>query len=199
MSGFPGRTGLDDREAQAQEPAHLEFHFACLGGTDGVSLSARRVRRIIVWSLGVCLIGVAVFILFPPIVSVERRDYDLGPIQSMRAIAQAELIYQSMYPANGYACSLAALSGDPASGPASPIAAQIIQGNLVTGAKNGYIFTIGNCTKERINGTERITGYRITAVPRVVGKTGQRGFCSDQFGTIKVDPRGGTNCIQLLQ
>jgi type IV pilus assembly protein PilA len=29
-----------------------------------------------------------------------------------------------------------------------------------------------------------------------VGKTGNRGFCSDEFGTIKQDPAGGTNCVQ---
>jgi type IV pilus assembly protein PilA len=32
-----------------------------------------------------------------------------------------------------------------------------------------------------------------------VGKTGDRGFCSDQFGSIKYDPAGGANCTQNLQ
>jgi type IV pilus assembly protein PilA len=49
-----------------------------------------------------------------------------------------------------------------------------------------------------INGTDRYTGYTVTAVPQTVGKTGDRGFCSDQFGTIKFDPAGGTNCTQSL-
>jgi len=31
-----------------------------------------------------------------------------------------------------------------------------------------------------------------------VGKTGDRGFCSDEGGTIKFDPAGGTNCTQSL-
>jgi type IV pilus assembly protein PilA len=31
-----------------------------------------------------------------------------------------------------------------------------------------------------------------------VGKTGDRGFCSDQSGIIKFDPAGGTNCTQTL-
>ena len=50
-----------------------------------------------------------------------------------------------------------------------------------------------------MNGTDRITGYQVTAVPQTVGKTGDRGFCSDQFGTIKADPAGGTNCTQAIQ
>ena len=43
-----------------------------------------------------------------------------------------------------------------------------------------------------------ITGYTVTAVPQTVGKSGDRGFCSDQFGSIKFDPAGGTNCTQSL-
>jgi type IV pilus assembly protein PilA len=50
-----------------------------------------------------------------------------------------------------------------------------------------------------INGTDRSNGYTITAVPQTVGKTGDRGFCADQFGSIKYDPAGGTNCTQNLQ
>jgi type IV pilus assembly protein PilA len=75
----------------------------------------------------------------------------------------------------------------------------MLQGDLASGFKSGYIFTIGNCTKVTVNGTDRITGYTVTAVPQTVGKTGDRGFCSDQFGTIKYDPAGGTNCTQPLQ
>ena len=74
----------------------------------------------------------------------------------------------------------------------------MLQGDLTSGVKSGYIFTIGNCTKVNLNGTDRITGYQVTAVPLTVGKTGNRGFCSDQFGTIKFDPAGGTNCTQNL-
>ena len=74
-----------------------------------------------------------------------------------------------------------------------------MQSDLASGIKSGYIFAISNCTKVNLNGTDRITGYQITAVPQTVGKTGNRGFCSDEFGTIKSDPAGGTNCTQPLQ
>jgi type IV pilus assembly protein PilA len=104
--------------------------------------------------------------------------------------------YESTFPSSGYACSLAALGGDPKSGAPTPAAAQLLQADLASGIKSGYIFTIGNCTKVNLNGTDRITGYQITAVPETVGKTGNRGFCSDEFGTIKADPAGGANCTQ---
>jgi type IV pilus assembly protein PilA len=112
----------------------------------------------------------------------------------------AEVQYESTYPANGFACTLSALGGDPSSGAPTPAAAQMLQGDLASGYKSGYIFTIGNCTKVSINGTDRITGYTVTAVPQTVGKSGNRGFCSDQYGGApKYDPAGGTNCTQQLQ
>jgi type IV pilus assembly protein PilA len=43
------------------------------------------------------------------------------------------------------------------------------------------------------------TSYEITAVPQSVGKSGDRGFCSDENNTIRFDPAGGTNCTQPIQ
>jgi type IV pilus assembly protein PilA len=76
----------------------------------------------------------------------------------------------------------------------------LIGADLASGYKQGYLFNITNCQKVTINGTDKITAYTITAVPQAVGKTGDRGFCTDQFGgAAKYDPAGGTNCTQLLQ
>jgi type IV pilus assembly protein PilA len=107
--------------------------------------------------------------------------------------------YESTYPANGYACTLAALGGDPSAGAPTPSGAQILQGDITSGFKSGYTFTISNCAKVTIGGSDRITSYTVNAVPQTLGKTGDLGFCSDQFGTIKSDPTGGTNCTQLVQ
>ena len=70
---------------------------------------------------------------------------------------------------------------------------------LASGNKSGYTFTIVNCTKVTVNNTDRITSYQVNAVPETVGKSGDRGFCLDQFGTMKFDPAGGTNCTQPIQ
>jgi type IV pilus assembly protein PilA len=69
---------------------------------------------------------------------------------------------------------------------------------LSSGDKQGYIFTVGNCTKSSQSGSQRVTSYQITAVPETVGKSGDRGFCSDG-DIIKQDPAGGTNCTQPTQ
>jgi type IV pilus assembly protein PilA len=145
------------------------------------------------------IIAILMLIAIPTVGSLKKRANDLSAVNSVQTITKAELQYESTYPANGYACTLVALGGDPSAGAPSPTAAQILPMDLASGFKSGYIFTITNCSKVTINGTDRITGFTVTAVPQTVGKTGDRGFCSDQFGTIKYDPAGASNCAQTLQ
>lgn len=145
------------------------------------------------------IITILMLLAIPTVGGLRRYANETSAIQSVRAVIQAQMQYETTFPANGYACSLPALGGDPKSGPPSPAAGQMLQGDLSTGIKSGYIFTITNCTKVNLNGSDRITGYQILATPQTVGQTGNRSFCSDQFGTIKADPAGGTNCTQPLQ
>ncbi len=147
----------------------------------------------------IAIILILMLMAIPTIGSLKKKANETSAINSVQVVNKAEIQYESTYPANGYACSLQALGGDPSAGAPSATSAQILQPDLATGYKSGYIFTIGNCTKVTINGTDRFTGYQVTAVPETVGKTGDRGFCSDQFGTLKQDPAGGTNCSQPLQ
>jgi type IV pilus assembly protein PilA len=128
--------------------------------------------------------------------SMKKRADETSAIRSIQAIQQAEMQYEFTYPANGFACSLAALGGDPSAGAPSPSAAQLLPGDLASGERSGYIFTITNCAKSALSGSERVDGYTVTAIPATVGKTGDRGFCGDQFGDIKFDPAGGTDCTQ---
>ena len=145
------------------------------------------------------IIAILMLIAIPTVGSLKKSANRTSAIQSIRAIQQAEMQYESTYPANGYTCTLAALGGDPSAGAPSPTSAQILQPDITSGFKSGYVFTISNCQKVTVNGTDRVTSYSVTGVPQTVGKTGDSGFCSDQFGTIKSDPTGGTNCTQLVQ
>jgi len=144
------------------------------------------------------IIAILMLIAIPTMGNMKRYANETSAIQSVRAINMAQSQYESTYPANGYACTLQALGGDPKAGPPSPTNAQVLQQDLASGIKSQYIFSVGNCTKVNNNGTDRITGYTITATPLTVGSTGNRSFCSDQFGAIKYDPTGGTNCTQNL-
>jgi len=147
----------------------------------------------------IAIILILMLMAIPTIGSLTKKGNETSAINSVQTIVKAELQYQSTYPANGFACTLPALAGDPNSGPPSPGSAQILQGDLPSGYKSGYVFTLTCKDKITVNGTDRSNGYSITAVPQTIGKTGDRGFCADQFGSIKYDPAGGTNCSQNLQ
>lgn len=118
-------------------------------------------------------------------------------VQSLRNLNSQESQYNSMFPKNGYACSLAALGGKPNAQP-TPDAAGLVSDDLASGQKAGYTFAITNCTKVTVGNQDQITGYTITAVPNTVGKTGNWGYCTDG-NEIRYDPKGGTNCTELLQ
>jgi type IV pilus assembly protein PilA len=132
---------------------------------------------------------------------IEARDNELAAIKSLREITQAQAEYDSAYPAIGFACGLKSLGGVPGSGAPTSTAAQLLDNDLASsGYKSGYNFKISNCERVTVKGADRITGYLLTAVPASPGKTGNRGFCTDEFGgNPKYDPAGGTNCTQSLQ
>jgi len=163
----------------------------------------QKPRRVPIW---VWLVGLPVLFLLTlvfsvPVVGVAKiQSNQVSAINSLRAIVEAESEYRNAYPDKGYSCTLQALGGDPGGGPPSPQGAELIQSDLAWGVKSGYVFNLTNCTRATVNNTERVTGYTVTAVPAVFGKSGQRGFCIDEKGEAPMyDPKGGTNCTQKLQ
>ena len=160
-------------------------------GTEGFTL----IELLIVMSVMLILMTLAV----PQLLKLRKQANETSAIQSVRTIAQAELQYNSAYPANGFACTLANLGGDPKVGAPTAQASQLIEPALSTGQKSGYTFAITNCTKVTVNNQDMFTSFEITAVPQSVGKTGDNGFCSDENNTIRKDPQGGTSCSQPIQ
>jgi type IV pilus assembly protein PilA len=144
------------------------------------------------------IIAILMLIAIPTVGSLKKKANDLSAVNSVQTITKAELQYSDTYPATGFACSLKALGGDPNSGAPSVTSAQILQDDLTSGYKSGYIFTVTCKDKVTVNGVDRFNSYVVTAVPQTVGKTGDRAFCSDQSNIIKYDPAGGSNCTQNL-
>lgn len=142
---------------------------------------------------------ILMLIAIPNMLNLKSQANETSAIQSLHTIYEAQIQYQTNYPANGYACSLSALGGDASAGAPTPQAAQLLQADLASGYKSGYEFRIVNCTKQTVNNQDMYTSYEAVAVPQAVGKTGHRGFCIDMTGEIKSDPSGGTNCTQRLQ
>src|ERR1700677_221057 len=153
------------------------------------------MELLIVMSIMIILMLIAI----PNFISMKAQADETSAIQSLRAIYQAQIQYQTDFPANGFSCNLAALGGNSTSGPPTAQAAQVLQGDLATGQKSGYTFNIVNCTKVTVNNQDMYTSYEATAVPQSIGKSGHRGFCIDQAGDIKADMAGGTNCSQPIQ
>jgi type IV pilus assembly protein PilA len=153
------------------------------------------IELLIVMSVMLILMTLAV----PQLLKLRKQANETSAIQSVRTIGQAELQYNSAYPANGFSCSLASLGGDPKSGAPSAQAAQLLDVGLAGGQKAGYTFAIANCTKVTVNNQDMYTSYEITAVPQSIGNSGDRGFCSDANNIIRFDPAGGSNCTQPIQ
>jgi type IV pilus assembly protein PilA len=153
------------------------------------------MELLIVMSIMIILMLIAI----PNFISMKAQADETSAIQSLRAIYQAQIQYQTNFPTNGFACALPALGGNASAGPPSATGAQVLQGDLATGQKSGYTFSIVNCTKVTVNNQDMYTSYEATAVPQSIGKSGHRGFCIDQAGEIKADPAGGTNCSQPIQ
>lgn len=142
---------------------------------------------------------ILMLIAIPNMLNLRASANETSALESLRAVQEAETQYNATYPQDGYACSLAALGGEGKSGPPTAQEAQLLPNDLAAGEKSGYTFNITNCTKTTVNSHDMYTSYEVTAVPQAIGKTGHRGFCLDMAGTIKADPKGGTNCTVPLQ
>jgi type IV pilus assembly protein PilA len=153
------------------------------------------IELLIVMSVMLILLTLAV----PQLLKVRKSANETSATQSVAAIAQAELQYNSAYPQIGFTCSIAELGGDPKSGAPTAQSAQLIQADLAGGEKAGYTFAITNCNKVTVANHDMFTSFEVTAVPQSLGKTGDNGFCADENNTIRKDPTGGTNCTQPLQ
>ena len=153
------------------------------------------IELLIVMSVILILMTLAI----PAMQAVNRRAHQTSAIASIRMINSMEGEYNSNYPSHGFACSLAALGGKVGTEPPTPEAAQLIPDDLASGNKAGYTFAITNCQKVTVNNQDMFTSFQVTAVPTSVGKTGDRGFCTDENNIIRIDPAGGANCVQPLQ
>jgi type IV pilus assembly protein PilA len=152
------------------------------------------IELLIVMSIMLIIMAFAV----PQMLKVKKTADETSAIQSIRTISSAESSYNGAY--SGYACPLSSLGGDPKSGAPSATSAQLLDPTLAaTGQKSGYTFTVTCGSKVTINNQDVYNSYTLTAVPQTVGKTGDRGFCSDENNIIKFDPTGATNCTQPLQ
>lgn len=148
--------------------------------------------------IAIFIILLLTLIAIPNLPGVRMEANENSAIASIRSIYSAEVQFSERYPAEGFACSLVQLGGKPGAGAPSNAQAQVLESALAQGGKSGYLFQVAECSKSA-KVDPAYTGFEITAVPKVPGRSGHRGFCIDQTGEAKADPTGGTNCTQSLQ
>lgn len=153
------------------------------------------VELLIVMSVILIIITLAI----PSYEKVHIKADETSAMASVRTLNSMETEYNSSYPSHGFACSLNTLGGKSGSGTPTAESAQLIPEDLASGSKAGYNFTISNCAKSTVNNVDQYNSYQITATPIAVGRTGQRTICSDESGLLRFDPKGGTNCTEILQ
>src|SRR5579872_2379329 len=132
----------------------------------------RRGFSLIELLIVIAIILVIVTIAVPQYNKQMMSAHETAAQQTIRTIHAVETQYYSQF--GRYAVSLAEL-GPPASGAASPAAADLISKDLAEGKKSGYIFTVA--------GTP--TGYAVTAIPEAFNSSGRRTFYSDQTMVVR--------------
>ncbi|MGA2352856.1 MAG: prepilin-type N-terminal cleavage/methylation domain-containing protein [Terriglobales bacterium] len=119
----------------------------------------------------VAIILIIASIAIPNLLRARMSANEASAVGAVRTINTAQISYDSAYPTVGYAATLAALGGTACNPPTSA-GACLIDSQLASGTKNGYIYTLSG-----INGTPAST-YNVIAAPSVPNQTGTRYFCS---------------------
>ncbi len=125
-------------------------------------------------------------IAIPNFMRSRMAANEAAAAQQLRTINTAEVTYSSTY---GIGFAPLANLGGPAPCTASSTTACLLDEVLSSGAKSGYVYSTPN---PGALGTAVApnTSWDANAVPRSVGQSGQRSFCSDQSGVIRFDPAG---------
>jgi len=134
----------------------------------------RRRRRgfsLIELLIVIAIILIIIMIAAPRLSRARMYSQEVAAIAAIKTIHTVQVQYYSQY--GKYAASLTEL-GPPASGTASPSAADLISSDLAGGEKQGYKFTM----------TGNPGGYVVNATPVAFNSSGSRTFYSDQSMTI---------------
>src|ERR1700730_1622574 len=136
----------------------------------------------------VAIILIIAAIAIPNLLGARMSANESSAVGSLRTINIAEVTFASTYPDQGFSPDLASLGGPAPCVNAVVTGACLIDDVLSTTAvKSGYSFTAVGV------GALPMVQYTSTALPSVLGQSGQRAFCSDESGVIRYNG-GGAAC-----
>jgi type IV pilus assembly protein PilA len=154
------------------------------------------VGGLVLGYLGVVMIPVILIvaaIAIPNLLRSRMAANEASAVASLRTINRAAITYSQTY-GNGYPANLEVLTG---SDTPSCDHAGLIDGELASGTRNGYLFsyqpTSGPLPQSVASSSVATgctvpgaAGFAVTADPIARGVTGQRSFFVDQTGVIRV-------------
>jgi type IV pilus assembly protein PilA len=121
----------------------------------------------------VAIILIIAAIAIPNLTRSRASANEASAVASLHAIGEAQTEYSTTYPQIGFAGKLSQL-GPSSDGKPTSNAANLVAGDLASGSKSGYKFTLTGGGPQ----------YTIVASPQTPGSTGVRSFCSDQSSVI---------------
>jgi len=138
----------------------------------------------------VAIILIIAAIAIPSLIGAKIAADDGSAVGSLRTINTAQVTYASMFPAVGYAPTIAALGPAAASGCTTPSSANaclidwvVSDATTAATAKSGYYFGMRVVTANGVN-----VGYTVGGAPATFNRTGVRGFCSNEDGVLRYTP-----------
>ncbi|MGB9605485.1 MAG: prepilin-type N-terminal cleavage/methylation domain-containing protein [Bryobacteraceae bacterium] len=135
-------------------------------------MKSRRGFSLIELLIVISIILIIAMIAVPKLGRTRMYSQEMAAIQHIKTLHTAQAQYYSQY--GRYATSLAEL-GPPTAGNPGPQAADLIPGDLASGEKGGYRFTLQATP----------SGYVIHAEPLQFNTSGSRTFYSDQTLVIR--------------
>ena len=138
-----------------------------------MQIRRRRGFSLIELLIVIAIILIIAAIAIPKLTSARMAAYEMAAIRALHTINTAQIQYFSTY--GRYAQSLMELGPMPGNATPSPAAADLLSGDLSSGIKSGFVFTMV--------GTPG--GYTVNGDPQTFGVTGSRTFYTDHTIIIR--------------
>jgi len=135
----------------------------------------------------VAIILIIAAIAIPNLLRARIAANESSAAASERTLATAEVSYATSYPVTGFPAAIANLGGLVV--PCVPAAANacLIDSQLTTGNKSGFVFTAAGLNPVNAANTQYVTN----GVPATANTTGVKGFCGTEDNVVRfVTPAG---------